>query len=68
MGRVVASGFRYHLEMRARAAGAPVPSRCPSETVSVIIKLRALLVLALGLYTRWYHRWALVSGWIVVIR
>jgi solute:Na+ symporter, SSS family len=62
-----------------------------SKTVSVVIKLGALLVLiglnlsfalefqliggvviiqilpalVLGLYTRWYHRWALVIGWIV---
>jgi SSS family solute:Na+ symporter len=35
------------------------------QLIGGVVIIQILPALVLGLYTRWYHRWALVSGWIV---
>jgi SSS family solute:Na+ symporter len=34
------------------------------QLIGGIIILQTLPAVALGLYTRWFHRWALVAGWV----
>lgn len=34
------------------------------QLIGGVIILQTLPAVALGLYTRWFHRWALVAGWI----
>jgi len=34
------------------------------QLIGGIIMLQTLPALALGLYTRWFHRWALIAGWV----
>jgi solute:Na+ symporter, SSS family len=35
------------------------------QLIGGVIVIQILPSVVLGLYTRWYHRWALVAGWIV---
>src|SRR5262249_55539387 len=35
------------------------------QLIGGVIILQTLPALALGLYTRWFHRWALLAGWVV---
>jgi len=34
------------------------------QLIGGVIILQTLPAVAIGLYTRWFHRWALVSGWV----
>jgi SSS family solute:Na+ symporter len=35
------------------------------QLIGCVIILQTLPAVALGLYTRWFHRWGLVAGWVV---
>jgi SSS family solute:Na+ symporter len=35
------------------------------QLIGGVVIIQILPALVLGLYTQWYHRWALVSGWVV---
>jgi solute:Na+ symporter, SSS family len=35
------------------------------QLIGGVIVIEILPAVVLGLYTRWYHRWALVAGWVV---
>jgi solute:Na+ symporter, SSS family len=35
------------------------------QLIGGVIVIQILPAVVLGLYTRWFHRWALVAGWIV---
>jgi len=35
------------------------------QLIGGVIVIQILPAVVLGLYTRWYHRWALVAGWVV---
>ena len=35
------------------------------QLIGGVVIIQILPALVLGLYTRWYHRWSLVAGWIV---
>ena len=34
------------------------------QLIGGVIILQTLPAVALGLYTRWFHRWGLVAGWV----
>jgi SSS family solute:Na+ symporter len=34
------------------------------QLIGGVIVIQILPAVVLGLYTRWYHRWALVAGWV----
>ena len=35
------------------------------QLIGGVVVIQILPAVVLGLYTRWYHRWALVAGWVV---